>query len=69
MEDAAEMEERRQALLTKKKELELQKRTQAVQRQLPLPTKLNPEYKKRGAAAGELQKVCNLLIKINFFPF
>lgn len=56
-EDAAVMDERRAALLAKKKQLELQKRTRVFQRQLPLPSKLNAEYKKPGAAGSEMAKV------------
>nr|CAD2172301.1 unnamed protein product [Meloidogyne enterolobii]CAD2172302.1 unnamed protein product [Meloidogyne enterolobii] len=49
IEDAAELEKHRQAIAEKKKAFELEKRTKAFQRQLPLPSKLNIEYKKRGA--------------------
>lgn len=52
VEDAAELDERRTALLTRKRELNLQKRTQAYQRKLPIPSKLNPDYRKKGAAAN-----------------
>lgn len=57
MEDAAELDERRAALLAKKKEIEMQKRTKAFQRALPLPSKLNLEYKKRGASSTNMAKV------------
>uniref|UniRef100_A0A915LLT7 Pre-mRNA splicing factor component Cdc5p/Cef1 C-terminal domain-containing protein n=1 Tax=Meloidogyne javanica TaxID=6303 RepID=A0A915LLT7_MELJA len=56
IEDAAELEKRRQAIAEKKKALELEKRTRAFQRQLPLPSKLNIEYKKRGAGGTDLHK-------------
>ncbi|KAL7074159.1 hypothetical protein ACQ4LE_006313 [Meloidogyne hapla] len=61
IEDAAELEKRRQAIAEKKKALELEKRTKAFQRQLPLPSKLNPEYKKRGAGATDLHKADDLI--------
>ena len=61
VEDAAEMEERRAALLAKRRELEMQKRTQAFQRNLPLPLKLNPDYKQSGAAKSDMQKADDLI--------
>uniref|UniRef100_A0A914GQH6 Uncharacterized protein n=1 Tax=Globodera rostochiensis TaxID=31243 RepID=A0A914GQH6_GLORO len=60
-EDAAELDERRAALLAKKKELELQKRTRVFQRGLPLPSKLNPDCKKRGASVTEMAKADDLI--------
>nr|CAD2172300.1 unnamed protein product [Meloidogyne enterolobii] len=56
IEDAAELEKHRQAIAEKKKAFELEKRTKAFQRQLPLPSKLNIEYKKRGAGGTDLHK-------------
>uniref|UniRef100_A0A914KND9 Cell division cycle 5-like protein n=2 Tax=Meloidogyne TaxID=189290 RepID=A0A914KND9_MELIC len=61
IEDAAELEKRRQAIAEKKKALELEKRTKAFQRQLPLPSKLNIEYKKRGAGGTDLHKADDLI--------
>nr|CAD2196076.1 unnamed protein product [Meloidogyne enterolobii] len=60
IEDAAKLEKRRQAIAEKKKALELEKRTKAFQRQLPLPSKLNIEYKKRGAGGTDLHKSSQL---------
>ncbi|KAL3111728.1 hypothetical protein niasHT_011015 [Heterodera trifolii] len=61
VEDAAELDERRAAFLAKKKELELQKRTRVFQRGLPLPAKLNPDYKKKSASTTETAKADDLI--------
>lgn len=55
--DAAELDERRQQLLAKKREAEMKKRSQPMQRSLPIPSKLNESYKKRSQAPTEHGKV------------
>ncbi|KAI1709251.1 pre-mRNA splicing factor component domain-containing protein [Ditylenchus destructor] len=45
-EDAAEVNERNAQKLAKQRELEMMKRSQVMQRKLPLPSKLNELYKK-----------------------
>lgn len=56
IEDAKDIDERRAKLIAKQKELQLLKRTSVIQRHLPLPTKLNSEYKVRSNVDTELSK-------------
>ncbi|KAH7722287.1 hypothetical protein AAVH_10144 [Aphelenchoides avenae] len=59
--DAAELDERRQQLLAKKREAEMKKRSQPMQRALPIPSKLNESYKKRSQAPTELGKADDII--------
>jgi hypothetical protein len=63
VEDAAERDERRAQLLAKKQEQELKKRTHVVQRNLPIPSKPNEQYKKRSTVQSDLAKVGFILSK------
>jgi pre-mRNA-splicing factor CDC5/CEF1 len=54
--DAADIDDRKAKRIAKKKEFELKKRSQPIQRALPIPKKINESYKKRSAATTDEAK-------------
>lgn len=67
VEDAAEVKERRAKLEQRRQQKERLLRTQAFQRELPLPTKLNDQYIRRPAASNDLVNVSLIIYRLYMF--